>query len=104
MMYLHVHSSHLWLRCVCLQTAQRKIREIVQQVKQQERKHQQMVPTSSQPSKWSADASKQQIMNVAHARTNRNQQKKEWIKEIDKGRVRLSEKHRETEADEEDQQ
>lgn len=33
------------------QTAQRKIREIVQQVKQQERKHQQMVPTSSQPSK-----------------------------------------------------
>ncbi|RXN02834.1 insulin-like growth factor 2 mRNA-binding 2 isoform X1 [Labeo rohita] len=33
------------------QTAQRKIREIVQQVKQQERKHQQMVPTPSQPSK-----------------------------------------------------
>ncbi|XP_016382713.1 insulin-like growth factor 2 mRNA-binding protein 2 [Sinocyclocheilus rhinocerous] len=33
------------------QTAQRKIREIIQQVKQQERKHQQMVPTPSQPSK-----------------------------------------------------
>uniref|UniRef100_A0A671SQ20 Insulin-like growth factor 2 mRNA-binding protein 2 n=1 Tax=Sinocyclocheilus anshuiensis TaxID=1608454 RepID=A0A671SQ20_9TELE len=33
------------------QTAQRKIREIVQQVKQQERKHQQTVPTPSQPSK-----------------------------------------------------
>ncbi|XP_067259255.1 insulin-like growth factor 2 mRNA-binding protein 2 isoform X3 [Chanodichthys erythropterus] len=33
------------------QTAQRKIREIVQQVRQQERKHQQMVPTSTQPSK-----------------------------------------------------
>uniref|UniRef100_A0A672NGW6 Insulin-like growth factor 2 mRNA-binding protein 2 n=2 Tax=Sinocyclocheilus grahami TaxID=75366 RepID=A0A672NGW6_SINGR len=32
------------------QTAQRKIREIIQQVKQQERKHQQMVPTPSQPS------------------------------------------------------
>ncbi|XP_016399601.1 insulin-like growth factor 2 mRNA-binding protein 2 [Sinocyclocheilus rhinocerous] len=32
------------------QTAQRKIREIVQQVKQQERKHQQTVPTPSQPS------------------------------------------------------
>ncbi|KTG31134.1 hypothetical protein cypCar_00009580 [Cyprinus carpio] len=33
------------------QAAQRKIREIVQQVKQQERKHQQTVPTPSQPSK-----------------------------------------------------
>ncbi|XP_042612915.1 insulin-like growth factor 2 mRNA-binding protein 2 isoform X2 [Cyprinus carpio] len=32
------------------QSAQRKIREIVQQVKQQERKYQQMVPTPSEPS------------------------------------------------------
>lgn len=40
--------------CVVPQTAQRKIREIVQQVKQQEQKHQQGGAVSPQHAKWPA--------------------------------------------------
>ena len=49
------------------QTAQRKIREIIQQVKQQEQKHQQGAPVPPHHAKWPVGAahSRHQPMNVA---------------------------------------
>lgn len=49
-----VNSTHDFMWLFPIQTAQRRIREIIQQVKQQEQKHQQGTSASAHPSKWPA--------------------------------------------------